>query len=255
MYSLPSTSKMWEPSPRAMNGGLPPTLRKARTGELTPPGINCRARSKSASDRECFTVVVSSEARSSLLRKLGVKGVHALGVVPLLVVDVPAEVVGLDLGDQLVFGNAHFDQLAPARDDRVQLHLEGLHIGLGHGELAWRGMAGDAGIEIELQDIAEHPRGFDHAAAERVVVVGRDADYHVPGLHDFQIRVIDDGVAAGVRAAEMIHLDLRTAQFNGVLLGVGDVRQAGLALRRIVGGEVRLEAYNPPQGKPGLPNV
>ena len=40
MYSLPSTSKMCEPSPRAMNGGLPPTLRKARTGELTPPGMS-----------------------------------------------------------------------------------------------------------------------------------------------------------------------------------------------------------------------
>ena len=36
---LPSTSKMREPSPRAMNSGVPPTPRKARTGELTPPGM------------------------------------------------------------------------------------------------------------------------------------------------------------------------------------------------------------------------
>src|ERR1051325_8029142 len=41
---------MREPSPRAMNSGFPPTLRNARTGELTPPGINCCARSKIASD-------------------------------------------------------------------------------------------------------------------------------------------------------------------------------------------------------------
>src|SRR5580700_831978 len=50
MYSLPSTSKMCEPCPCAMNSGLPPTLRKARTGELTPPGINSCARWKKASD-------------------------------------------------------------------------------------------------------------------------------------------------------------------------------------------------------------
>ena len=50
MYSLPSTSKRCEPSPRAMNSGLPPTLRNARTGEFTPPGIISWARRKSASD-------------------------------------------------------------------------------------------------------------------------------------------------------------------------------------------------------------
>src|SRR5437868_15289736 len=30
-----------------MKRGVPPTARKARTGELTPPGITCSARSKS----------------------------------------------------------------------------------------------------------------------------------------------------------------------------------------------------------------
>ena len=54
MYSLPSTSKMCEPSPRAMKGGLPPTLRKARTGELTPPGMISCALRKSSSDLEWF---------------------------------------------------------------------------------------------------------------------------------------------------------------------------------------------------------
>jgi len=33
-----------------MNRGVPPTARKARTGELTPPGVPARARSKSAAD-------------------------------------------------------------------------------------------------------------------------------------------------------------------------------------------------------------
>src|SRR5688572_31412668 len=54
MYSLPSESKMCEPSPRAMNSGLPPTLRNARTGELTPPGISSCARRKRSSDFDRF---------------------------------------------------------------------------------------------------------------------------------------------------------------------------------------------------------
>src|SRR5579872_1520826 len=44
MYSLPSASHMREPSPRTMKGGSPPTARKARTGESTPPGIRASAR-------------------------------------------------------------------------------------------------------------------------------------------------------------------------------------------------------------------
>ena len=38
---LPSASQIREPSPRAMKSGLPPTERKARTGEFTPPGMRC----------------------------------------------------------------------------------------------------------------------------------------------------------------------------------------------------------------------
>src|ERR1019366_8204738 len=41
---------MREPWPLAMNGGVPPTPRKARTGELTPPGISFCARAKRLSD-------------------------------------------------------------------------------------------------------------------------------------------------------------------------------------------------------------
>src|SRR2546422_622278 len=51
MYSLPSASQMWPPWPRWMNSGLPPTARKARTGELTPPGMTFCARLKSSSER------------------------------------------------------------------------------------------------------------------------------------------------------------------------------------------------------------
>src|SRR6478735_7013028 len=36
------------PSARAMKRGVPPTARKARTGELTPPGITRCARSNSS---------------------------------------------------------------------------------------------------------------------------------------------------------------------------------------------------------------
>src|SRR5574340_337630 len=44
MYWLPSASQRREPSPRTMKGGSPPTARKARTGELTPPGMTASAR-------------------------------------------------------------------------------------------------------------------------------------------------------------------------------------------------------------------
>src|SRR5438552_4508511 len=38
------------PSPRSRKRGVPPTEPKARTGELTPPGITVPARTKSSSD-------------------------------------------------------------------------------------------------------------------------------------------------------------------------------------------------------------
>src|SRR5215470_3353540 len=45
-YSLPSAAVMREPRPLATNTGSAPTERHARTGELTPPGLTARARSK-----------------------------------------------------------------------------------------------------------------------------------------------------------------------------------------------------------------
>src|ERR1700756_2002146 len=44
MYSFSSASHMCEPLPRTINGGSPPTERKPRTGEFTPPGIMLSAR-------------------------------------------------------------------------------------------------------------------------------------------------------------------------------------------------------------------
>src|SRR6266550_3263140 len=52
MYSVPSTSQIRAPSARATKNGSPPTLRNARTGELTPPGMRSCARVKSSDDRE-----------------------------------------------------------------------------------------------------------------------------------------------------------------------------------------------------------
>src|ERR1700684_4075123 len=44
MNSFSSASQMCDPLPRRINGGSPPTEPKARTGELTPPGIMFSAR-------------------------------------------------------------------------------------------------------------------------------------------------------------------------------------------------------------------
>ncbi len=51
-----------------MNRGVPPTARNARTGEFTPPGITCCARSNSSADLGastrpvCNPDVMSSQA-------------------------------------------------------------------------------------------------------------------------------------------------------------------------------------------------
>src|SRR5581483_2063803 len=52
MYSFPSTSQMRAPFARSTKNGSPPTLRNARTGEFTPPGIIFCAAAKSSDERE-----------------------------------------------------------------------------------------------------------------------------------------------------------------------------------------------------------
>src|SRR5256885_14547170 len=61
MYRLPSTSVRRAPSPRAKNSGSPPTALKARTGELTPPGMTWRALSNRLRER----VPMGCSARSA----------------------------------------------------------------------------------------------------------------------------------------------------------------------------------------------
>src|SRR5262245_65790361 len=51
MYSLPSTSNTCDPFARLTKKGCPPTARKARTGEFTPPGMHCSASANKASER------------------------------------------------------------------------------------------------------------------------------------------------------------------------------------------------------------
>src|SRR4029077_917797 len=52
MYSLPSTSQIFAPFARPTKNGLLSTLRNARTGELTPPGIYFCAVLKSSDERD-----------------------------------------------------------------------------------------------------------------------------------------------------------------------------------------------------------
>src|SRR6516225_4137535 len=68
MYWLPSASQTCGPSPRTKKGGSPSTERKARTGEFTPPGMNCSARFCSARDWSKFRGMVS---KSFFLKALG----------------------------------------------------------------------------------------------------------------------------------------------------------------------------------------
>jgi hypothetical protein len=47
---LPSTSLTRAPDAEAAKNGTPPTARKLRTGELTPPGMCAKASANNASD-------------------------------------------------------------------------------------------------------------------------------------------------------------------------------------------------------------
>src|SRR5690348_16177024 len=67
MYSRPSASQIRLPSPRSTKGGVPPTARNARTGELTPPGMILCERSNSRSFLEVMDAKEAGEfARASL---------------------------------------------------------------------------------------------------------------------------------------------------------------------------------------------
>src|SRR5260370_8572266 len=71
---------MRAPSAFRMKSGVPPTARKARTGELTPPGINFCARANSSSD--WVMVVRAPEASAPARVVLGVVGQDHVGSGP-----------------------------------------------------------------------------------------------------------------------------------------------------------------------------
>src|SRR5687768_1173133 len=54
MYSLASTSQIRAPSARSTKNGSRPRPRKARTGELTPPGMRFRASANNCEEREAM---------------------------------------------------------------------------------------------------------------------------------------------------------------------------------------------------------
>ena len=56
MSSSPSTVVSLAPSALAVKNGLPPTERKALTGEFTPPGMHRMARAKSSEDADVMIV-------------------------------------------------------------------------------------------------------------------------------------------------------------------------------------------------------
>src|SRR5436190_22488619 len=60
MYSSPSTSQIFAPFACVTKNGAPSTLRNARTGELTPPGISDWAREKSSDEREVIFIRTSN---------------------------------------------------------------------------------------------------------------------------------------------------------------------------------------------------
>src|SRR5215831_13378994 len=73
MYARPSASQMRLPSPRSMKRGAPPTARKARTGEFTPPGMVLRERSNSSSFFDAMGSKHVRELPRALLDVLGVE--------------------------------------------------------------------------------------------------------------------------------------------------------------------------------------
>src|SRR5687768_5457700 len=88
MYSLPSTSQMRAPWPRAMKTGSPPTDLKARTGELTPPAMCCCASANSSCERvsllpgilAAFTLVRAALAAVTVFGVVDHVGLALLGL-------------------------------------------------------------------------------------------------------------------------------------------------------------------------------
>src|SRR5512140_1210636 len=137
MKALPSTSKMRAPSAWSTKKGSPPTPRKARTGEFTPPGISCCARWKSSALRSVFmSVSVLDAGDEVVLRCAG----HLLD-------PRPHEGAGSQVGDGPVCAQ---------RDDAIQLRrLPGRPADDAVPVQALeehRGFAADAGLRLLQRD-------------------------------------------------------------------------------------------------------
>src|SRR5580693_4824477 len=65
---------MWLPSPLATNTGSTPTERHARTGELTPPGMTCFARSKICAERDMRCTLAEPRPRPIFDADIGADG-------------------------------------------------------------------------------------------------------------------------------------------------------------------------------------
>src|SRR5687767_5191457 len=63
MYSFPSASLIRAPSPLAATIGSPPTPRKARTGELTPPGKRSRERDMMSFESSEASAAIAADRR------------------------------------------------------------------------------------------------------------------------------------------------------------------------------------------------
>src|SRR4051794_19097622 len=70
MYSFASASQRLAPTPRTIIGGSPPTARKARTGESTPPGMTRSARCCNLREISSLRGMRAILARLFLLRDL-----------------------------------------------------------------------------------------------------------------------------------------------------------------------------------------
>ena len=77
----------------------------------------------------------------------------------------PADVVRLELHQDLIFRNAAADQSGRTIDHRVELRLERLHVGLREH----RSVAGNGRVEVERENAREHLFPLEGAAAAGVV--------------------------------------------------------------------------------------
>src|SRR3990167_4840100 len=157
MYFWPLASQKYAPWARCTKRGVPPTARKARTGEFTPPGISALARSNSSWLR---SVMVGRDSMSGGVQRKIIDVERAVGggvsrlAFALFVVFVgPEQTIG--------HGVAH-----AGLEARVQALIEvGQRLGAGRLQV---GPPGDQGTQRGGQGVASTTeRGFKAFVAGR----------------------------------------------------------------------------------------